>query len=89
MKYKKFILLIIILALLFNLIACSKLKEEETELHLEYIITTYSNGKEIESIEVYSDMEINANKNSITIYNSQGKALFYTTLQYKIESILK
>ena len=88
MKYKKNIVLIIALLLLFNLTACSKPKEE-SELYLAYMVTTYSSGKEIETFEVYSNMEISANKNSITIYDSQGNILFYTILQYKVNSVSK
>lgn len=88
MKYKKIIVLIIALLLLFNLTACSKPKEE-SELYLVYIVTIYSSGKEIEIFEVYSNMEISANKNSITIYGDRGNILFYTTLQYKVNSVSK
>lgn len=90
MKNKKLIIVIIAILTLVTSIGCSEQNEVE-EPYVKYIITTYSGGKVIDTFEVYSDMQEFFRKGSVTIYNNANEEilLFYSTLDYKVEGIVK
>ena len=87
MKYKKLIILIMIMSIFIVGVGCSRQEEIEEEPYIKYIITTYSGSKVIDTLEVYSNMGWNFNKSSVTIWDSPDERilLFYSTLEYKLE----
>lgn len=88
LKFKKIMLLIIVILLAFNIIGCSSEKIEE-EPYIKYIITTYSGGKEIEKFEVWSNMGWYFSNDTVKVYDSPSERvlLFRTTLDYKVKSV--
>lgn len=88
-KKNKLTILVLILLITVNITGCSNKEEVPKDPYVEYIITTYSGGEEIEEFEVWSDMGWYFGNNSIKVYDSPSEnvLLFRTTLDYKLKRI--
>ena len=82
-------MIIMIFLITINIVGCSNQEQIKEEPYVKYIITTYSGGKVIDTFEVYSNMGWQFNKSFITIWDKPDEKvlLFYSTLDYKLETI--